>query len=382
MTTDAKVGLLLGLVFIVIIAFVINGLPDFVHSFKDKPVVETAVTTQTGSSLVIDPAVVDVARSLQTGRTHLRYAEPPSQVMNLDAYAGSSDQPQTVETTTAAVQNSPAAQVATSTQPQAQPAIASVQPSQPQTQNTFSNRVAAVAPQTAVELSPVMPTSQADTMISRQTAQTIKAAQQTVEDIQQPAKPRPEAVKTTGSAGRTHVVDKGESLAVIAKKYYGPEVGNQRATIQMLFEANKDVLDSVDKVKVGDKLVIPQIAGSQPAQTDKPKTASASLMDKFKNVFEPVDAQKETVVKNTAVADKAKENSNAKKTEAAPANSKAKSVPAEREYTVQSGDHLYKIAQKYLGNGDRYPEIIALNKDQLANPSQLQVGMKLKLPKE
>ena len=31
MTTDAKIGLLLGLVFIVIIAFVINGLPSFSH---------------------------------------------------------------------------------------------------------------------------------------------------------------------------------------------------------------------------------------------------------------------------------------------------------------------------------------------------------------
>ena len=112
MTTDAKVGLLLGLVFIVIIAFVINGLPDFVHSFKDKPVVETAVTTQTGSNLVIDPGIVEVARSLPMGRTNLRYAQPSSQVMNLDAYAGGSDLPQTVETTTAALQNPPAVEAA------------------------------------------------------------------------------------------------------------------------------------------------------------------------------------------------------------------------------------------------------------------------------
>ncbi|HML76294.1 MAG TPA: LysM peptidoglycan-binding domain-containing protein [Anaerohalosphaeraceae bacterium] len=381
MTTDAKVGLLLGLVFIVIIAFVINGLPDFVHSFKDKPVVETAVTTQTGSNLVIDPGIVEVARSLPIGRTNLRYAEPSSQVMNLDAYAGGSDLPQTVETTTAALQNPPAAEAVTPTQAQSQLETAAAQPSQPRNPNTFSNRVTAVAPRTTSELSPVAQTSQADAIISHQTAQTIKAAQQAVQDVQQPAKSRPEDVKTTVVSGKTHVVGKGESLAAIAKKYYGPEIGNQRATIQMLYETNKDVLDSVNVVKVGDKLVIPQIAGSQPAQTEKPKTASTSLMDKFKNVFESADTKKEATVKNSVVADKAKENTTAKKTDAAPVNGKAKSAPAEREYVVQSGDHLYKIAQKHLGNGDRYPEIIALNKDQLSNPSQLQVGMKLKLPK-
>jgi nucleoid-associated protein YgaU len=382
MTTDAKVGLLLGLVFIVIIAFVINGLPDFVHSFKDKPVVETAVTTQTGSNLVIDPGIVEVARSLPMGRTNLRYAEPSSQVMNLDAYAGGSDLPQTVETTTAALQNPPAVEAVTPTQAQSQLETAAAQPSQPRNPNTFSNRVTAVAPRTTAELSPVVQTPQADAMISHQTAQTIKAAQQAVQDVQQPAKSRPEDVKTTVVSGKTHVVGKGESLAVIAKKYYGPEIGNQRATIQMLYETNKDVLDSEHVVKVGDKLVIPPIAGSQPAQAEKPKTASTSLMDKFKDVFEPADTKKEAAVKNSVVADKAKDNTTAKKTDAAPINGKAKSAPAEREYVVQSGDHLYKIAQKHLGNGDRYPEIIALNKDQLSNPSQLQVGMKLKLPRE
>lgn len=382
MTTDAKVGLLLGLVFIVIIAFVINGLPDFVHSFKDKPVVETAVTTQTGSNLVIEPAVVDVARSLQTGRTNLRYAEPPSQVMNLDSYAGGSDLPQTVETTSAALQNQPVADAAAPAPAQSQLETAAVQPSQPQTQSTFSNRVAAVAPRANTELSlpTIQQSQQPEAMINHQTAQTIKAAQQTIQDIQKPASPKPEPAKTVVLSGKTHVVGKGESLAVIAKKYYGAEIGNQRATIQMIYEANKDVLDSVDKVKIGDKLVLPQIASAKPAQTEKPKAASASLMDKFQNVFEPADNKKQPAIKNSVVADKAKENTAAKKTEQVPAVGKAKSGAVGKEYVVQSGDHLYKIAQKQLGNGDRFPEIIALNKDQLPNPGQLQVGMKLKLP--
>jgi len=37
-------------------------------------------------------------------------------------------------------------------------------------------------------------------------------------------------------------------------------------------------------------------------------------------------------------------------------------APAQKTYTVVKGDCLWNIAQKFLGNGSRYPEIYALNK--------------------
>lgn len=46
-------------------------------------------------------------------------------------------------------------------------------------------------------------------------------------------------------------------------------------------------------------------------------------------------------------------------------------------YTVRKGDTLWKIAQKLLGNGKRYPEIMALNG--LASDT-IYVGMQLKIP--
>ncbi|HEY9898791.1 MAG TPA: LysM peptidoglycan-binding domain-containing protein [Pantanalinema sp.] len=49
-------------------------------------------------------------------------------------------------------------------------------------------------------------------------------------------------------------------------------------------------------------------------------------------------------------------------------------------YTVGSGDTLSGIAQRTLGNGDRWGEIYALNMDQIANPNVIQAGMVLKLP--
>jgi nucleoid-associated protein YgaU len=51
-------------------------------------------------------------------------------------------------------------------------------------------------------------------------------------------------------------------------------------------------------------------------------------------------------------------------------------------YVVESDDSLIKIARKVLGDGNRWKEIFELNKDQLASADQIQVGMKLKMPKK
>lgn len=54
--------------------------------------------------------------------------------------------------------------------------------------------------------------------------------------------------------------------------------------------------------------------------------------------------------------------------------------PKHEVYTVKAGDTLIGISRRYLGNGDRWQEIEALNADQLGPDLVLQVGMKLKLP--
>ena len=76
-----------------------------------------------------------------------------------------------------------------------------------------------------------------------------------------PAAPTPAAgaVVTGGApaaaaagAGKVHVVEKGDTLSAIAKKYYG------KANAYMkIFEANKDVLTDPDKIKPGQRLRIP-----------------------------------------------------------------------------------------------------------------------------
>ena len=49
-------------------------------------------------------------------------------------------------------------------------------------------------------------------------------------------------------------------------------------------------------------------------------------------------------------------------------------------YTVKSGDCLWNIAKKYLGDGSRYTEIYNLNKDKIKNPNLIYPNQVLTLP--
>lgn len=64
------------------------------------------------------------------------------------------------------------------------------------------------------------------------------------------AAPAPAAPAKT--AGKIHVVEKGDTLGAIAKKHYG-----KASAYMKIFEANRDVLDDPDKIKPGQKLRIP-----------------------------------------------------------------------------------------------------------------------------
>ncbi len=49
-------------------------------------------------------------------------------------------------------------------------------------------------------------------------------------------------------------------------------------------------------------------------------------------------------------------------------------------YTVAPGDNLLKISTKVYGSRERWVSIFEANRDLLANPNALQVGMKLRIP--
>jgi hypothetical protein len=68
-------------------------------------------------------------------------------------------------------------------------------------------------------------------------------------------------------------------------------------------------------------------------------------------------------------------------TEAAAQDSGRPEPPAPKTHIVARGDTLWRIAQKYLGDGKRYPEIHAINQPPLgADPNEIREGQVLTLP--
>jgi len=59
--------------------------------------------------------------------------------------------------------------------------------------------------------------------------------------------------------------------------------------------------------------------------------------------------------------------------------SSTKKIPS--EYTVRNGDSLWRIASVFLGDGERYYEIVELNRDIIYDAEDISVGMCLKLPR-
>ena len=53
---------------------------------------------------------------------------------------------------------------------------------------------------------------------------------------------------------------------------------------------------------------------------------------------------------------------------------------ATQYHEVVKGDTLWKIAEKYYGDGNLYKDIFEANKDILKDPNMIKIGQKLRIP--
>ncbi|MBE0537064.1 MAG: LysM peptidoglycan-binding domain-containing protein [Phycisphaerae bacterium] len=83
MTADAKVGLLLGLVFIVIIAFLVNGLPNVFHGSEAEGAVETSVALLPRPNIVLEGPVNEVSLP-RAASVPSRQVPAPTEVLVVD----------------------------------------------------------------------------------------------------------------------------------------------------------------------------------------------------------------------------------------------------------------------------------------------------------
>jgi len=309
MTSDAKIGLLLGLVFIFIIAFIINGLPKLRGQTDSNELTTNMVRN--------DPPGLGAWE-----RKADEVLNPPLQAPQRPLF----DPARTFSTDDAGVRY---------TAPLANSILGR--------QNTVENAIGPIGPVLGSgERQSVSPPAASN---DRQTEPNTTGLKTTG-----PLRPTEPAKPIKPSGLKTYVVSSGDTLATIAKKFYGPEDGNKRANVARIFEANRKLLKSADAVFVGQEIVIPAL----PAVASGKAPSSGPLSGPL---FEPV---KSVGQKNLPAAAESKESG--------------------RFYVVKEGDSLWKISAEQLGNGIRYKEIGTLNAGALTSADDLSVGMRLKIP--
>lgn len=268
MTADAKVGLLLSFVFIIIIAFLIKGLPDFFESASAQEGLTTSVDGFASGELDLSSqaeAVVKAINSTESVRRQIQLKRP--------------------------VENP--------------------------TQVRFRRKLP---------------------------GKTVAAGAQP---------PKQQAGSETGKGrARSYIVQPGDNLALIAIKVYGAQVGNKRAIVNRIFEANRRILDSPDEITVGQKLTIPSLRPAGQKKADKRVIAATGIFEKVKTFAgKNISALKSAVRKRKPV-----------------------------EYVVKPGDSLWQIADRFLADGSRYYEIVELNRNIIADAEDIPVGLRLRLP--
>lgn len=154
---------------------------------------------------------------------------------------------------------------------------------------------------------------------------------------------------------REYTVSSGDSLSKIAQKAYGTRL---KSVIDAIYDANRDQLTSPDHLKVGQTLVLPEINGIAP----KVGTIRASSRSPSR-AARPVKT--ETARDKTATR-----------------HSSRGEQQTWRWYQVRKGDRYETIARRELGDGSRWKEIYELNKAVFPDSSKIRWGVRIKIPND
>ena len=143
----------------------------------------------------------------------------------------------------------------------------------------------------------------------------------------------PETASYTSSAEVVYYkVQSNDNLFKIARKHYGD--GQKWAKI---FEANRDSMPDSNSLYVGQELLIPDITIEKEANDNIIRTVSGSLDNR-----------------NSINID---------------------------THTVEAGDTLYRIAEKYYGNPGKWTNILEANEDTIEDEGSLKKGQVIIIPR-
>jgi len=305
MTSDAKIGLLLGLVFIFIIAFVINGLPRF----------RSAVSNNEQANNIVDPRSDSHAIGERERRAQdiFNFQEQLEAEPARDFLSVTQDWTNTGEVGFGSLEDTGlVTPVAMNNQNPD-----NIRHQMPLTQN------ASVTENSAIE----NPAYQVRSVVPAGNAERTQ--------VQRPEPVRPVPPKS-------YIVQDGDRLSDIAKKFYGQTEGNRLVNINRLFEANRRILKSVDEISIGQKLLIPPLPVSTQTGAENRSVFSNRMFERVNSIG-------------------------------------GRTGPG-RWYVVKEDENLWKIAAEQLGKGSRYKEISKLNVDIIVDEDRVDPGMRLRLP--
>ncbi len=174
------------------------------------------------------------------------------------------------------------------------------------------------------------------------------------------------AFSEPSDAAPVHVVEAGDSLYKLAKRYY-----NDGEAWRKLADANAATLDKGIDLQVGMKLKIPAPESlglkPRPAKNAAPAKPGPSViaLEKGKDKAESPAGKRapEALAKGGKLPAKA-----------------AKGEAKAATYTVRAGDTLGVIAMRTLGSSRRTEDLLAVNSDTIDDPDSLEVGTVLRVP--
>jgi nucleoid-associated protein YgaU len=228
MTSDAKIGLLLGLVFIFLIAFLINGLPQFGSKTNNNE-----LTTNMNSFQNNPPGIGTKERKVQENLNWEQMIEKNP----ISSAQGSS--------------------TIGSGQAERDDQLASGMSSDVEGQDIRS-------------ITPLPD----DVSLAKESP--ADDSGQPEVNKQRPAQTQP--------LTKTYIVAEGDNLADIAIKFYGTQEGRKETNVNKIFEANKRILKSPHEIYVGQKLTIPPLTASSPVKGNRDSILSGSMFEKVESI--------------------------------------------------------------------------------------------------
>ncbi|MCB9857866.1 MAG: LysM peptidoglycan-binding domain-containing protein [Phycisphaerales bacterium] len=159
-----------------------------------------------------------------------------------------------------------------------------------------------------------------------------------------------------------HKVQSGESLGKIAAKYYGRSTPSR---IDAIFDVNRDRLTSKHAVRVGDVLRIPAIPDA-----DGISFVNATEFN-GKSIVEAQPRRDDEIRIPLSIDDKA----------ASTPSREPESSPIEfKWYEVKENDTLSRIAARQMGSAGLFLKLFDFNRDLLPDKNSIKPGMKIRIP--